>query len=363
MSIKAYVGRMGSGKSYEVVSVVILNALRRGRRVISNIAGLNYEAFCQLLESEGVPREQIGQLVHVEHAQVLQPEFWRTDKDADLGVDAFIQPGDLIALDEVWRFWSGFATKGDDGSKRPDRVMNFFRMHRQFPHPETGVTCDVALITQDIMDISRQVRAVIEETYRMEKLTAVGSTKRYRVDVFQGGKVTRSPLRQLQRSYDPRYFPLYSSHSQKSAEGAEAKEENIDGRGNILQGALFKFIIPAALVFIVGAGYFVFSFFNPKKPAAETAKVEPAKDADPVSHAKQESRKADVTDAWRVVGWYTSNGLPAVVVENQDRRIRVLYDPPAFKVSGMQISVVLPEGGTATTYSGSAVDRTPGGKL
>lgn len=32
MSIKAYVGRMGSGKTYEVVSVVILNALRNGRR-------------------------------------------------------------------------------------------------------------------------------------------------------------------------------------------------------------------------------------------------------------------------------------------------------------------------------------------
>jgi zona occludens toxin len=38
MAIKVYVGLMGSGKSYEVVSNVIVPALGRGRRVISNIA-------------------------------------------------------------------------------------------------------------------------------------------------------------------------------------------------------------------------------------------------------------------------------------------------------------------------------------
>ena len=76
----------------------------------------------ELLEAEGMSRDSLGQLVQVEHAQVLEPTFWRTDKDAELGVEAFIQPGDLVALDEVWRFWSGFAAKGDDNSKRPERV-------------------------------------------------------------------------------------------------------------------------------------------------------------------------------------------------------------------------------------------------
>ena len=49
MAIKAYTGIMGAGKTYEVVSVVIFNALRAGRRVISNIAGLNYPVFVDLL--------------------------------------------------------------------------------------------------------------------------------------------------------------------------------------------------------------------------------------------------------------------------------------------------------------------------
>ena len=366
MSIKAYVGRMGSGKSYEVVSVVILGAIRRGRRVVSNIAGLNYEAMVELLEAEGMSRDSLGQLVQVEHAQVLEPTFWRTDKDAELGVEAFIQPGDLVALDEVWRFWSGFAAKGDDNSKRPERVMNFYRMHRHFTHPETGVACDVALITQDVMDISRQVRAVIEETYRMEKLTAIGSTKRYRVDVFQGGKISRAPLRQLQRSYDPRYFPLYSSHSQKKEGAADAREENIDGRGNILRGALFKIIIPVGLLVGLGAVYVVMSFFKPKEPPKQ---ADAKKDEKQVSHAKQDDAKredrrhADVSDAWRVVGWYSSDNGAAVVLQDEHKRQRVLYDPPALKIQGMQISVVLPEGATATTYSGGVVERSlVGGK-
>lgn len=148
MSIKAYVGRMGSGKSYEVVSVVILGAIRRGRRVVTNIAGIDVEAMRTLLIADGADPSSLGDVVTVEHAAVLDPTFWRTDKDVDEGVNAFVQPGDLLALDEIWRFWDGFGERG-----MSPRVMNFFRMHRHFTNDGTGVSCDVALITQDVMDL------------------------------------------------------------------------------------------------------------------------------------------------------------------------------------------------------------------
>ncbi|MCX7180904.1 MAG: hypothetical protein NTX56_19765 [Proteobacteria bacterium] len=170
MSIKAYVGRMGSGKTYEVASVVIYKALASGRRVVSNIAGLDLEAYKDLMLEEGISEECIGQLIQVSHDDVLKPEFWRTDKDVELGIEAFVQSGDLVALDEIWRFWEGFA-----GRKMPDRVMNFYRMHRHFTHSETGVACDVAIITQDVMDISRKVRAVIEATPTPRKRTSTNA--------------------------------------------------------------------------------------------------------------------------------------------------------------------------------------------
>ncbi|KAF0162991.1 MAG: zona occludens toxin [Rhodocyclaceae bacterium] len=345
MSIKAYVGRMGSGKTYEVVASVIVPALARGRRVVSNIAGLDADEIRGLLVEQGVALDQIGELVQITHDDVIKPEFWRTDKDQAEGVDSFIQPGDLVALDEIWRFWEGFA-----GRKMPERVMNFYRMHRHFTHPETGVACDVAIITQDVLDIARKVRAVIEETYGMEKLTAIGSTKRYRVDVFQGTRTSRRPLRQLQRTYDPRFFPLYSSHSQKKEGDADAVEENIDKRGNILKGALFKLVLPVGLVVAIFAVYTVYSFFNPKpkdKPAA-VAKASESKPGD-VSHAKP---SVDVSDEWRAAGYFvTPAGVGVYLI--QEGRARMLHNPPSYRLVGSEVETFLPSGQAVASWSGS----------
>ncbi|MDR2924454.1 MAG: hypothetical protein LBU76_00590 [Azoarcus sp.] len=253
MSIKVYTGRMGSGKSYEVVTVVILGALKMGRRVVSNIAGLDYGEMRRVLIGQRVEEGKLGTIVQVDHEAVTSKGFWLTDGDTD----AFIRPGDLLVLDEVWRFYDGF------GSATPDAVMNFFRMHRHFTHPETGQTCDVALITQDIGDIGRKIRAVVEETYYMEKLTVVGAAKRYRVDIFSGARKYRdAPFRSLQRAYNPNYFCLYQSHSQKGDGSADAKEVNIDDRGNIFKGKFFRLAVPLAVV-LFGAGiYRLVGFFG-----------------------------------------------------------------------------------------------------
>lgn len=356
MSIKAYVGRMGSGKTYEVVTSVILPALSRGRRVISNIAGLDYDEFYTVLIEDGVPADKIGKLVQVAHDDVLRPEFWLTDKDSfqervngltDVKtgeVRQCILPGDLIALDENWRFWEGYANKA-----MPERVMNFFRMHRHFIHHETGVACDVALISQDVMDFSRKVRAVIEESYYMEKLTAVGSTKRYRVDVHQGGKTSRKPLRQLQRSYDSRYFPLYQSHSLKQEGGADAQEENIDDRGNILKGAIFKVGLPLALVMFITGAVMLWRFFNPRQEAT-TQSAAPEIVQAGVSMSPPVMSKPVVNEQWRVVGYYQYNGTITAMLQNAAGRARVISNPPAYKLSASGLEVELPEGGFVTPW-------------
>jgi zona occludens toxin len=350
MAIKAYVGRMGSGKSYEVVSVVILGAIRRGRRVVSNIAGLNFEAMREMLIAEGADAAKLGELVAVEHAQVLLPEFWLSDKDAELGVSAFLQPGDLLVLDEVWRFWEGFADR-----KMPDRVMNFFRMHRHFVQMETGLTCDVALITQDVLDIARRVRAVIEETYQMTKLTAVGASKRYRVDVHTGGKVSRVPLRSLQRGYEPKFFALYSSHSGKAAGSADAKEENIDGRGNLLSGVLFKVVLPFCVLAFLGAGWMVYRFLHPsEKVAADAPAVDVAtKPAAAAGVAVSSLPVPSVSSDWRAAGYVSRGGSVLVLLDGGPGRYRPVASPDAVKfTAGGGIEVGLPEGGFATGYSG-----------
>jgi len=334
---------MGSGKTYEVVSEVIFNALLRGRRVVSNIAGLNYDAYCAIFSEQGVSPDRIGQLVQVSHDDVLDPIFWRTDKDVQEGIESFIQPGDLLALDENWRFWDGF------GSKTPERVMNFFRMHRHFTHPVTGVACDVALISQDVMDFSRKVRAVIEETYRMEKLTAIGSTKRYRVDVYSGSKITRKPLRQLQRIYDPRFFSLYSSHSQKKEGDADAKEVNIDERGNILKGPLFRIGLPVSVLFFLLSFYGLYRFFHKQSEVDSSVDGSPVSTAQPLNVPVVD--RPSVNEDWRSLGYYQRGNSIIIAIQNSSGFIRYLVDPPIYKITPAGVEVELPEGGFATPWT------------
>lgn len=348
MAIKAYVGIMGSGKTFEVASVVILGALRDGRRVVSNIAGLNADIYREILEAEGVEPESIGQIIPVTHDHVLDPLFFRTDKDIEQGVDSFILPGDLVALDEIWRFWDGF-------SKPSERFMNFVRMHRQFVHPDSGLTCELVLITQDVMDIGRKVRAVIEQTYRMEKATAVGSSKRYRVDIFQGGKVRGQPLRQLFKTYEAKYFPLYQSHSQKQEGSANAKENSVDKRGNILKGALFKIVLPVAFLFGCWGVYFIWGFFH-REPAKPVVAKEASASGVANSPVHRERGSGDVSEKWRIHGWYSGNAGLVLVLMDNDGRLRHVYQPPNVRFAGLDVSAVL-DGEGITKYSGSVQQK------
>ena len=364
MAIKAYVGVMGSGKTYEVVSVVIYNALKTGRRVVSNIAGLNFEEIKGALIAEGVEESAIGELVCVPHEKILDPLFWRTDEDDKLGIDAFIQPGDVIALDEIWRFWDGLGLKFADGrGRRPERVMNFVRMHRQMTQPKTGVSCDLAIITQDPADVHRSIKGVIEETYQMTKLTVVGQENRYRVDVFHRTRMTRAPMRSFFREYDPKKFSFYKSHSQAKAGAADAKEINIDDRGNVLKGGLFKFVLPLMALLGIIAVWFLLRFFNPPKDkdkapeAAASGQVASATTAagESAPGAKSDKKKLDVSDDWRLIDWFTNKSSDvSILAADAQSRTRSVYDPPGFRVRGWSSAVKLPEGDMITFYSGQA---------
>ncbi|WP_280528188.1 zonular occludens toxin domain-containing protein [Dickeya dadantii] len=52
MSITAYIGINGSGKTYEVVRSVILPAFLNGRRIVTNITGVTNEKFIEFVSSD-----------------------------------------------------------------------------------------------------------------------------------------------------------------------------------------------------------------------------------------------------------------------------------------------------------------------
>ena len=342
MAINAYIGRPRHGKTYEVVSVVILGALRDGRRVVSNIAGLNYQSMVDLLLAEGVPIEKIGKLECVTHDQIEKPSFWRTDRDEESGFDSFIQPGDLVALDEIWRFFK----RG--GRDIEPRAMNFFRMHGHMTHPETGFICQIALISQSIKDFNDNIRSVIEQTFRMVKLTKVGMDNRYRVEIYEGASISRADfVREIQRGYEAKYFPLYSSHSQKKEGAAEADEARADDRGNAFKSGFFSLFLPASLILAVVGFWFVWRFFH-SSPKPETVAAATAQ-AQPTGQAKLAT--PDEADSWRAVGFAQIGGRVLFIVRGQADQSRYVDASPAWKTSGASWEVMLPNGEFATSWA------------
>lgn len=336
MAIKAYVGRMGSGKSYEVVSNVIVPALGRGRRVISNIAGLQFDVIKQYLIEQGTPENQIGQLLSVGHDVITDPIFWMTDKDNPNERDELhIRPGDLVCLDEIWRFFEGFR-------KPPERVLNFVRMHRHMLD-DNGVSSDLALVTQDIMDIGPPVRRVIEETFRMTKLTMVGQAKKYRIDVYSGAQAREEkPLRSFFRSYDKKFFPMYSSHSLKQ-EGQSAKEENIDDRGNILKHPGIKYGVPVGAVLLVASIWFGVSSFSKMWGGSDT--VENTESDSLGSGNPTPQNPGTVPDIPRPlksgnIRAFVSGPSGVVVVTDSE----ILANPPSLKITPLTVETFSPSG-------------------
>lgn len=343
MAINAYTGLMGSGKSYEVVENVILPALAAGRRVVTNVANLQIDQITDyLVDVLKADPDKLGQVVQVQNDDLTKPDFFPPEHPNEDGELSTVLPGDLVVVDECWRWWS-------IGSKIMPAHMAFFRMHRHFTNPETGVSCDLVLVVQDIGDLHRQLKAVIENVYRMTKHKALGSSTRYRVDVYQGNKVTRSPIRSIQRKYNKAIFPLYQSYSHGDGKG---KEVSIDERNNIFKSPLFRFVLPLLLVVVAFPIYFLYRFFNPKTDTVKPDQA-PAQHQGQVSSIPQSPPGPPSDDQeWRVSGFYRSGGsFFVVLVRGSDTRI--LRDPLQFTYSMGRVSGVV-NGFTVAGHTGSS---------
>ncbi|MBD2791542.1 hypothetical protein ID852_13970 [Xenorhabdus sp. 42] len=255
MSITAYFGVPGSGKSHECVKSVILPAYLQGRRIITNIDGINPDAIrdyaAKLSKGKG---SDFGEIVSVTDEQVMQAGFFpykRSDEEGYSGHDAFCKAGDLICLDEVWRFWA--SDKDMTNEHKP-----FIAEHRHFTDPDSGLSCDLVLVNQSPDTIARRIKPLIETSYKMTKLVTIGAKNRYRVDVYNGvrlHKVNRTTY--YQNKYDKNIFKLYHSYN-----GGKGKEATVDTRQNIFsQTRLWVFIFGFLILFCV-SGYFIYSFFT-----------------------------------------------------------------------------------------------------
>lgn len=233
MAISAYVGIPRSGKSYEVVSSVIVEQFKKGRRIVTNIEGINEQALIDYcLRDKSVKDGSLGTLIKVTDADCVRDDFFPY-KGAE--VETICKPGDLICIDEVWRVFPSDNIKPNHRS--------FIAEHGHFTDPETGLCCDLVVINQSVSGIPRFIKDRIETTYLMSRLLSLGMPNRYRVNVYTGAKVTKAGLvAQYQNKYNKEIFNLY-----KSFDGLNGKQATIDDRQNFLKSGTFKLMIFAII--------------------------------------------------------------------------------------------------------------------
>jgi zona occludens toxin len=351
MPINAYVGLQGSGKSFEVVSSVILDAVFNGRRVVTNVAGINEDKINEyLVNKRDAVIEKLGQIIHIENDRILQAQFFPDEEKPEL--ETIVKGGDLVAIDEAWRFW------GTDNGKLSHEHMQFFRMHRHYVHPETAVACDVVLMTQDITGLHRSVKNVIEFTFRMHKHKSLGFNKCYRVEIYEGWKLnSKTRIDDRQKKYNAEIFPLYQSYT-----GGQGIEKAIDKRQNLLANQKLWFYAFGVILMMAVGAWGTWRFFHPPG-ATKTAPGAPLKHASVVSGSTASTgstpgaitpERQSFSGAWRVVGAMQSDGVRWIVVADQAGRVRV-ESPSMF--SGDGISIVGTIDGEAVTHWSGSMDK------
>ncbi|MDQ1921573.1 zonular occludens toxin domain-containing protein [Massilia pseudoviolaceinigra] len=360
MPINVYTGLMGSGKSYEVVSEVILPAVRVGRRVVTNVDGINEAAIVDYLQAK-YPDDNpaaYGSILHVENAQVFLPDFFPYyDDGKSAHTDTIVQPGDLVAIDEGWRFWPAA------GAKIHKHHQSFFLEHRHFIDPVTKVACDLVLMIQDMGTLNRFIKNVVAFNFRTHKKVSLGMTNTYSVQMWEGHKQVKAALLSTSiRKYKKEIFPLYSSFKG----GGSGVIVNADARQNVFaSGKLWLFI--AGVIFMFGASaYLVSRFFggaakSPALPssgaAASSSGVSAAGAASPAGAASSPGITsppggAPFSDVWRVAGSYTARGASWVVLVDPQGRVR-LESPSVFQNGGLvQIGEV--DGARVSSFTGPA---------
>ncbi|MCE3261586.1 MAG: hypothetical protein K0R43_665 [Pseudoduganella sp.] len=351
MPINVYTGLMRSGKSYEVVSEVIVPAIRAGRRVVTNVDGISQEKIHEYLRAKypDDDHSKYGTVVHVTNAQVFLDEFFPYYDDAkDAHTDTVVQPGDLVAIDEAWRFWG-------DKMKIKKNHQSFFLEHGHFTHPETLVACDLVLMIQDMGTLNRFLKNVVAFSFRTHKKVALGMNNTYSLNMWEGNKMVKAnQIGNWTRTYRKEIFPLYSSFKG----GAQGVLVNADKRQNILTN---KKLWGLLALLIVGGGvcfYNAWKFFHPAEAirpgkGAAGAQAAQTKAGLGVPMSNQPRSIAPVfSDMWRVTGAYFAFGREWVVLTNAAGAVR-LESPSNFSNAGLaQVGNV--DGAKVTSWSGAA---------
>lgn len=211
-------GQPGSGKSYEAVIFHVLESLRSGRKVITNLP-------IQLEVIAAVDPSWLDLL------ELRKPAGrWLGDSVNDYGDDwrGPTGQGPLYVIDECH--------KSLPRRETCPHVLEWYVEHRH-------EGADVLLCTAALRSVSNDIKDLCDVYYRVRNNRALGSDKSYIRKVYNG--VRGEMLSEQIRRYDPANFKFYQSHTKSNSSVTEALAQDIKP---IWQHWTFKFSAPLLLV-------------------------------------------------------------------------------------------------------------------
>lgn len=319
MSVYLYTGLTGAGKTYECLRTSILPALKKGQRVVTNLEGINKQAFFEYLD---IDCENL--IVAVDVNAPSLPDFHYTPTHPN----TVVQPGDLVVLDEVWRFYK-------KGEKLPSHAMEFFREHRKSVEDFTGNSIDIALICQDKSVVHPEIKGLIDETYHCVNLKNVGLSNGYIVKKYLPGM--RPPTSEVTHFYDKSLFKLYQS--QRGA----FKKKSRDGRTSLFTSPKFISMVVVSLL----APYFVYQSVqavlgNKGGVIGAVSASTPTSTSTPTPTPTPTSTPP-TSPTGAIVSMYKVGELSVVVLYNPaTKRYTTLTNPPTLAGAGDDVRIISP---------------------
>jgi len=279
-------GIPGSGKSYEASVVHVLEALKRGRKVITNLP-LDVDAYSVL-----VPEARDLLEVRTTTQPVLGT--WdATRKEAfELFPDgkALPPPADKYMFGSVWDYYSpwkhpkeGFGplfvidechvALSKEAGPGLREVVQWFKLSRHF-------NCDVLLMTQSFRDVNDSIRTLLAMLIKVRKADIIGKTGYIRKvhGGYRGAMISDET-----REYDPAKFCLYRSHTQG---GAVNEFKATDVRPSIVKwrwAARIFMVVGVAVLAVIVAPLFMDK--EPPKPKTITRVIKAPPDGTPPTFA------------------------------------------------------------------------------
>ncbi|WP_276677989.1 zonular occludens toxin domain-containing protein [Thalassolituus oleivorans] len=310
MTIKVYSGRTGSGKSYNSIANVIIPSIKAGRTVVTNVVLKKAEIYKDYPD-----------------ANIITIPFGITYKEAEVYIRSDRYPaGSVFVLDEGARL---FPT-GLKVTQVPSSVITFFTEHRHSVGFE-GKTSEIFILAQDISQLAKFVRDLVDSTYHHTKLDKIGLEKIFRCDIYDGAIVRGEPIKSLRGSYSKDIYKYYESYTQKVDDQDSALEENPDNRSKNT-GVYTKIALSA--LGALAACYFAYSSLTGflggdknqdeqlEQPSPISSSQAVAVDTSTPSITSPLNQRSDPrikpSDDWRLAGVIMSSH-PVAIIESEDR--------------------------------------------